>query len=64
MPFLSQEQEIEQMVFIWNVLSSLNASAKNIQLECRTWQQGQVGVSAFVATLRAYFDIRGRQTET
>lgn len=50
---LSQEQEIVQMVWVCNVLPSLNASTKNTQLECRTWQQRQVGGPGFVATLRA-----------
>lgn len=54
---LSQEQEIVQLVCVCNVLPSLNASTKNTQLECRTWQQGQVGGLGFVATLRAYFDM-------
>lgn len=58
-PHLSQEQEIVQMVWVCSVLPSLNANTKNTQLECRTWQQGQVGGLGFVATLRAYFDTRG-----
>ena len=37
------------------MLPTLNASTKNTQLECRTWQWGRVG-PGFVATLRAYFD--------
>lgn len=58
MPHHSQEQEIVQMVWVCNMLPRLNASTKNIQLECRTWQQGQSGGLCFVATLRTYFDIR------
>lgn len=58
-PHLSQEQEVVQMVWVCHVLPGLNANTKNTQLECRTWQRGQVGGQGFVATLRAYFDTRG-----
>lgn len=59
LPHVSQKEEIVQMVWACNVLPTLIASTKNTQLECRTWQWGQVSGPGFIATLRAYFDTRG-----
>ncbi len=63
-PHLSQEQETVPMVWVCNVLPSLNANTKNTQLECRTWQRGQVGGQALLPLSGPILTQEGRQTVT
>lgn len=55
MCFHENRKWCESTGWVCERLPSINARAKNIQLECRSWQRGQGALLGFVATLGAYF---------